>query len=543
MKNFTKFLMVAIFTIIYTGAFAQFKTIQCEAKPSKNSIQDRLESKKEDFVTFIESSGGNYRLTTLQSGRKIATRYPASYLTSYGNNMKITALSILPLEYTDAGTGAVYNNKNFTIELHEGDYITGGTSTQLLSQDITVSELGDWYDFELTTPITINEGKEITVVVVTGGNSAIGISAQNRPGYNQFSNLTWVVDSQGEGWGTTYFGNSTSPEYYAWGIGMVVDVEVSNCDLAASFASDEQGTTDITTLSISGTEDLILYPRIKNNGPDAADMPFEYIIYSGNKVFSTGTLSFTTPLASGETATVKNGANLIKFTASQLDEEGFTGEFTLNFEIAYYGEDGNDANNMATLIVTRANDKPVAEISPESGEDFGEVIIGETEPKTFTLKNTGAGELTVSSVNNLAEPWTTTLTTSSISTINLAAGETHEFTITFAPTEKGEKTGELVITTNGGTKRIKLKGTGVEENSVPGNEANKIKVYPNPSNGDVNISVSEKSVVTVIDAAGRIMESHNLNANSILNLNQSAGVYFIQVESNGKINTQKLIVE
>jgi len=70
-----------------------------------------------------------------------------------------------------------------------------------------------------------------------------------------------------------------------------------------------------------------------------------------------------------------------------------------------------------------------------------------------------------------------------------------------------------------------------------------VKVYPNPSEGEVNIKVSEASIVKIIDAFGRILNTYNIEAGKTLNINQPSGIYFIRSESNGKAATQKLIVK
>jgi len=75
------------------------------------------------------------------------------------------------------------------------------------------------------------------------------------------------------------------------------------------------------------------------------------------------------------------------------------------------------------------------------------------------------------------------------------------------------------------------------------NNSNIVSVYPNPSNGLVNINVTENSVVSVVDIAGRVVESFEINANEEVNFSQSAGLYFVKVESNGKVSTHKLIIQ
>ena len=71
---------------------------------------------------------------------------------------------------------------------------------------------------------------------------------------------------------------------------------------------------------------------------------------------------------------------------------------------------------------------------------------------------------------------------------------------------------------------------------------NDVQVYPNPSNGVVNVSVTENSTVKVLDVLGRVLDVYTVNGNSVLNFTQAAGFYFIQVESNGKISTHKVVI-
>jgi hypothetical protein len=71
-----------------------------------------------------------------------------------------------------------------------------------------------------------------------------------------------------------------------------------------------------------------------------------------------------------------------------------------------------------------------------------------------------------------------------------------------------------------------------------------VVIYPNPANGVVHLSpLPEKSVITILDLSGRKLESHtNLSGNVTLNLNLADGIYFIQMENNGKRVVHKLII-
>lgn len=70
-------------------------------------------------------------------------------------------------------------------------------------------------------------------------------------------------------------------------------------------------------------------------------------------------------------------------------------------------------------------------------------------------------------------------------------------------------------------------------------------VYPNPSNGLVNIKSQENSDITVINTTGQtVFAQKNVAPNTTLNLNHlPKGVYVIQSRMNKKLSTSKLIIK
>jgi len=81
-----------------------------------------------------------------------------------------------------------------------------------------------------------------------------------------------------------------------------------------------------------------------------------------------------------------------------------------------------------------------------------------------------------------------------------------------------------------------------ERLSITENNNNNIRIYPNPSSGQVTIETSENSIVRILDITGRITDTFNINEKATLNLAKPAGIYFVQVESNGKVSTHKLVI-
>ena len=83
-----------------------------------------------------------------------------------------------------------------------------------------------------------------------------------------------------------------------------------------------------------------------------------------------------------------------------------------------------------------------------------------------------------------------------------------------------------------------------EPQAVSEINTNQVSVYPNPSNGLVNVQVSEKSIVTLFDLTGRVIATYQVNGNETVSFNQAAaGVYILKVESKNHVSTHKLIVQ
>jgi hypothetical protein len=79
--------------------------------------------------------------------------------------------------------------------------------------------------------------------------------------------------------------------------------------------------------------------------------------------------------------------------------------------------------------------------------------------------------------------------------------------------------------------------------NIEENAAQNISIYPNPSTGLVNISVETNSVVRILDVTGRVIENHVVNAMETINFSQSAGMYIIQVETEGQTSNHKVIIK
>jgi len=77
--------------------------------------------------------------------------------------------------------------------------------------------------------------------------------------------------------------------------------------------------------------------------------------------------------------------------------------------------------------------------------------------------------------------------------------------------------------------------------SVPIVNGNEINIYQN--NGDINVLVSENSDIRLLDIYGRVLGNYNVVANSTLKVHQPAGIYLLEVKSNGGVSTHKVVVK
>jgi len=81
------------------------------------------------------------------------------------------------------------------------------------------------------------------------------------------------------------------------------------------------------------------------------------------------------------------------------------------------------------------------------------------------------------------------------------------------------------------------------DGTVAGIESNTsdFSVYPNPTNGELNISVSNNSTVRLFDLTGKLINS-SVTTNTSWNISDlDNGIYILSIENNGVITTKKVI--
>ena len=83
-----------------------------------------------------------------------------------------------------------------------------------------------------------------------------------------------------------------------------------------------------------------------------------------------------------------------------------------------------------------------------------------------------------------------------------------------------------------------------ESLSVDTNDISQFKIFPNPSEGQINIyGLEENYIVKIYSAEGRQISVFEAIGNTILDLNLASGLYYIEVTSNKNTITKKLIIK
>jgi len=71
----------------------------------------------------------------------------------------------------------------------------------------------------------------------------------------------------------------------------------------------------------------------------------------------------------------------------------------------------------------------------------------------------------------------------------------------------------------------------------------KIKLYPNPSSGIINLSgIDTNLVIEIYNISGRLIDTLNTNANSQINVNLQSGIYFFKLSSSTILEYKKVII-
>lgn len=85
---------------------------------------------------------------------------------------------------------------------------------------------------------------------------------------------------------------------------------------------------------------------------------------------------------------------------------------------------------------------------------------------------------------------------------------------------------------------------GCETLSAPVFTIEKPIVYPNPSNGEININITENGQLEIYNISGQLVANHNLNTgNNQLQVDLPSGIYVLKTSTENKNFTEKLVIK
>ncbi len=186
----------------------------------------------------------------------------------------------------------------------------------------------------------------------------------------------------------------------------------------------------------------------------------------------------------------------------------------------------------ATFVSCKKNDDnpqqpptPKVEVTAPKGD-----FVNGTTSKTITISNTGATDVTITSVELTganADEFTTT-----VSPTTIGVGKKYEFTVTLSPKTNGEKIANLLIKSNAGTITIPLKGTAT---ITP-----KVTFVTNKAEGDsfmLSVAIAENDIPEVwFDRNNNGVKDEGEALLEVLYPSVKAGNLFVEIGSSNTVS-------
>ncbi|ALO17009.1 hypothetical protein L21SP5_03396 [Salinivirga cyanobacteriivorans] len=125
---------------------------------------------------------------------------------------------------------------------------------------------------------------------------------------------------------------------------------------------------------------------------------------------------------------------------------------------------------------------------------------------------------------------------SGIATVALTNG-TYSYTATL--TDYYDYTGSFDVANTDMTITMNMTPVGINDAN-----ARSLSIYPNPSNGVINISSEGQFDIAILNSVGQVIYSNEFTDKTEIDLgNSAAGVYFIRIASDEKVITKPIIIE
>ena len=148
---------------------------------------------------------------------------------------------------------------------------------------------------------------------------------------------------------------------------------------------------------------------------------------------------------------------------------------------------------------------------------------------------------------NVGAAWTTTaLTTNTSATVNFTASGNPSANYEFTVFARVNDNGNIYNTEYACTDRIFYNGSG-SKTDLSSTNLEGVSIYPNPTASILNIKMNQdNSEVSLVDVNGRVVLSQKFAeaTTAVFNVaDLASGVYFVQIVSNGTIETMKIVKE
>lgn len=186
--------------------------------------------------------------------------------------------------------------------------------------------------------------------------------------------------------------------------------------------------------------------------------------------------------------------------------------------------------------------------------DFGDVVVGSSESVLFIIENTGTASLNLSEGTtkvNVQSDNGFTLKTDAVSPV-ISEGST-TFEVLFEPTSIGEATGTISIENNDASENpynFTIVGLGVNTTATVEIDDVKsdIKIYPNPTSQDINISIASVPATYFIELYNNlgqmVLQKHCTDQTEKLDVKSlNNGIYYLNIFNDEFSRTEKIIVK
>ena len=205
------------------------------------------------------------------------------------------------------------------------------------------------------------------------------------------------------------------------------------------------------------------------------------------------------------------------------DANNFPNLFTLNMETLVLTQIGSTGTVSGIIAMDMANDGYIYGTSVNaSGDRFVKIdpttaIVTDIAALNIDINN--GQDVSYDAQTNKLYSYIWTGVESKFGTYNLLTGEFVEIS------SGGDKQHPTIVITKSGIYSV-----------IKELNASDINVYPNPSNGVLNIDINDIYNLEVVDVTGKIITTTTVNANSQLTIDK-AGIYFLRFSNRDKISS------